>query len=186
MRNRKEVKDFFLAELGKITGSVLEIGFGSSCFFEKYSQAKKVVGIDFSEELIKETKLKLAKKNTSGEIDVYHSQAHKIPFEDNCFDFVVLSFCFCCLKNPQAVLAEIFRVGKSGAQIISFDHIRSTGILGLFLDLSTPFYAIMHKNCHLNRNPLIYYKEQNIQLIEKVKSNESFIPWLYAKGLIKK
>lgn len=186
MMNRQEVKQLFLTELKQLEGTILEVGFGKPSFYEKYSDKAIIYGADFSTDVIKETKLLLSKNENTKRVNVVYSTSDKLPFYDNSFDFVVLSFCFCCLTKPLNILCEINRVAKEGAQIISFDHVRSNGFIGLFLDLSTPVYAFMHRNCHLNRNPLNYFRVNNIPVLAEVKSKEIFIPWLYTKCLIQK
>ena len=183
---RHEVKNLFLSEVKQLEGTILEVGFGKPSFFEKYSDKAKIYGADFSSDVVKETKQLLTNLDKTQSVNVLYSTSEKLPFHDNSFDFIVLSFCFCCLTKPKNILLEINRVAKNGGQIISFDHIRSNGLIGLFLDLSTPVYAFMHNNCHLNRNPLTYYREQNVSVLSEVKSKEKFIPWLYTKCLIQK
>lgn len=184
--NRHYVKNIFLSELKQLEGTILEVGFGKPAFFEKYSSKAIIYGTDFSYDIVMETKQFLIKHNKTQSINVVQSSSKKLPFHDDSFDFIVLSFCFCCLKLPMNILSEISRVAKNGCQIISFDHVRSNGLIGLFLDLSTPLYAFMHKNCHLNRNPIDYYKKKNILVIDEIKSEEIFVPWLFTKCVIQK
>lgn len=184
--NRHEVKNMFLSEVKQLEGTILEVGFGKPSFFEKYSDNAKIYGADFSNDVVKETKQVLTNLDKTERVKVLYSTSDKLPFHDNSFDFIVLSFCFCCLTQPKNILNEINRVAKNGGQIISFDHIRSNGFIGLLLDLSTPVYAFMHKNCHLNRNPINYYKEQSVSVLTEIKSKETFIPWLFTKCLIQK
>lgn len=184
--NRYEVKELFLNEINQLQGTILEVGFGNPLFYEKFSKSAKIFGADFSNDLVIKTKKLLKELNQNNRVIVLCSTDDNLPYENNSFDFIILSFCFCCLRKPRLMIKEIFRVAKNGGIIISFDHIRSNGIVGLFLHLSTPIYALMHKNCHLNRNPKDYYEDQGISILSEFKSFESFIPWLMTKCLINK
>lgn len=184
--NRHEVKNMFLSDVKELQGTILEIGFGKPTFYEKYSADAKIYAVDFSSDVIKATKEHLSKTDKENRIKVLYSSDDKLPFNENSFDFIVLSFCICCLRKPKQILEEISRVGKDKSKVISFDHVRSNGLIGILLDISTPLYAFMHKNCHLNRNPLNYFNQANLVLLSQKKSEEKFIPWLVTKCEIEK
>jgi len=183
---RHEVKNMFLSDVKNLQGTILEIGFGKPTFYKKYSTNVKIYAVDFSREVIKSTREHLSKTNNDNRIKVLYSSDEKLPFYENSFDIIVLSFCICCLRKPKQILEEITRVGKNKSKIISFEHVRSDGLIGLFLDISTPLYAFMHKNCHLNRNPLNYFNQANFLIVLEKKSEERFIPWLMTKCEIEK
>lgn len=184
--NRLEIKNFFLEEVKQLQGVVLEIGFGKPNFYEKYSDQVQIYAVDFSSDVIKEARQLVDNSNENSRIKILYSSNEELPFNESSFDSIVLSFCFCCLEKPKQILDEITRVGKNGGTIISFDHVRSDGIIGILLDISAPLYASMHKNCHLNRNPINYLNRVNVSIISENKSDEKFIPWLMTKCIIKK
>lgn len=75
-------------------------------------------------------------------------------FQDNSFDFVILSETFQMVKNPDYLLSEMMRVGKTG--IINFINI------GYWLDRFQLFFGgRMPKNKHL---PHEWYNTPNIHL----------------------
>ena len=103
---RHEVKNLFLSEVKQLEGTILEVGFGKPSFFEKYSDKAKIYGADFSSDVVKETKQLLTNLDKTQSVNVLYSTSEKLPFHDNSFDFIVLSFCFCCLTKPKNILLK--------------------------------------------------------------------------------
>ncbi|MFH1592507.1 MAG: methyltransferase domain-containing protein [Candidatus Woesearchaeota archaeon] len=98
--------------------NILEIGCGYGRLLEVLSlKAKKVIGIDYSKQLLNKAKQKLIGK-TNAELRLMN--AKKLDFEDNSFDYVV------CLDNTYGnmpgiefqVLKEMVRVCKPKGEII--------------------------------------------------------------------
>jgi SAM-dependent methyltransferase len=100
---------------------VLDIGCASGHFTEKikkYLPGAKVVGVDVYQPFLgffRELNPKLL---------CVCADAHKLPFEDECFDVVILSEVLDHVVDPSLVLAEIRRVLRSGGRlIVSLDEL---------------------------------------------------------------
>jgi len=131
-------------------GSVLEIGIGSGLNLPYYSaSAHGVFGVDPSEPL-----LGLAKRPSH----VHHAaglvcgSAERLPFPDNSFDSLVMTWTLCSIPEPQEALAEMRRVLKPKGSLYFIEH-------GLAPDVSvqrwqrrlTPAWRRMAGGCHLDR-----------------------------------
>ena len=98
--------------------TVLEIGFGTGhCLkqiAESIGQTGKVHGIDISSGMIKIAKKRLEKAGIVGRAELYCGDASTLPFDDNTFDAVFMSFTLELFDTPEIpqVLGQIKRVLK--------------------------------------------------------------------------
>ena len=105
----KEIGEFVLGE------KVLDLGCGSGIFGKKFEEKfkKKVLGIDIVDKRVYQIPFKL-----------YDGQT--IPFPEDYFDLVLISFVLHHAENPISILKEAKRVGK---RIIIFEDL-AEGIFG--------------------------------------------------------
>ncbi len=122
-QNLLEEKPFYEARLAPIffevpMGSkVLDVGANDGSMMEMLQKKREceVYGVDISETAIAEA----AKRG----IKVEFADAHKLPYEDQAFDVVILSEVISHVQNPDEVLAEIRRVlKKNGILLGSAPH----------------------------------------------------------------
>jgi demethylmenaquinone methyltransferase / 2-methoxy-6-polyprenyl-1,4-benzoquinol methylase len=71
-----------------------------------------VIGVDFSPEMIAEAGKKHPK------IEFRHADAMKLPFGDDEFDAVTISFGLRNVQDPKQALAEMYRVLKPGGRVV--------------------------------------------------------------------
>lgn len=92
-------------------------GTGDICFLLASHGANKVVGMDFSENM-----LNVAKRRNQNlgyqNIDFLHGDVSKIPFEDTTFDRITLSFGLRNVPDYALVLQECFRVLKKEGKVV--------------------------------------------------------------------
>ena len=105
---------------------MLEIGVGTGKNLPYYPESAEVVGIDFTEGMLKEAREKLAGPLARRNITVASMDAERMTFEDNEFDAALQSFVLCVAPDPVAVLKEIVRVTKPGAILAMFDYCRAS------------------------------------------------------------
>jgi demethylmenaquinone methyltransferase/2-methoxy-6-polyprenyl-1,4-benzoquinol methylase len=77
-------------------------------------QPEKIVGLDISAGMLEVGKQKIAAKNLSEKIDMVLGDSENIPFEDNYFDAITVSFGVRNFENLDKGLKEILRVLKPG------------------------------------------------------------------------
>lgn len=98
---------------------------------EQVGPTGHVTGIDFSPEMLKVARQKIAKKHLENRIHLLQGDALALPFADNSFDFVTIGFGLRNVTDRNQALREIHRVLKPG------------GILGC-LETSQPTLPIIH------------------------------------------
>lgn len=113
-------KQFF----SPLKGKILEVGIGTGKSIEYYNNKAKVIGIDFSEEMLKRAKERLTKLNKKN-IILKQMDVENLKFKDNTFDYVVTSCVFCSVPNPIKGLKEIKRVLKPTGKLIMIEHVLS-------------------------------------------------------------
>ncbi|MBA7629965.1 Demethylmenaquinone methyltransferase [subsurface metagenome] len=103
--------------------TVLEIGFGTGhCLkriAESVGQTGKVCGIDISSGMIGVTEKRLEKAGLAERVKLYCGDAASLPFDDNAFDVVFMSFTLELFDTPEIpkVLEHIKRVLKPGGRL---------------------------------------------------------------------
>jgi demethylmenaquinone methyltransferase / 2-methoxy-6-polyprenyl-1,4-benzoquinol methylase len=80
----------------------------------------KVVGLDFSENMLKVGREKITKKNLDN-VELFHGNAMDLPFMDNQFDYVTIGFGLRNTADYKKVLKEIYRVLKPNGKIFCLD-----------------------------------------------------------------
>jgi ubiquinone/menaquinone biosynthesis C-methylase UbiE len=99
---------------------ILEIGFGTGYALEKLAQAVsergKVYGIDISEGMLEQAQGRLRKKDLSERAELTCDDAEKLPYQDQFFDGIFVSFTLELFDTPEipAVLQECQRVLRKG------------------------------------------------------------------------
>ncbi len=103
--------------------TVLEIGFGTGhCLkriAESIGQTGKVCGIDISSGMMEITKKRLEKAGLAERVELYCEDAASLPFDDNTFDAVFMSFTLELFDTPEIskVLEQIKRALKPGGRL---------------------------------------------------------------------
>jgi demethylmenaquinone methyltransferase/2-methoxy-6-polyprenyl-1,4-benzoquinol methylase len=84
-----------------------------------------VVGLDYSEPMLEKAKQKAAQAQLKAELNFIHGDVGDLPFPNEYFDTVSISFAFRNLtyKNPNTpkYLSEIVRVLKNGGQFVAVE-----------------------------------------------------------------
>ena len=91
---------------------MLGCGTGEESLMLNEFGATDIVGIDLSEESIR-----LAKESYPN-CEFIVGDMHKLPFEDNSFDFVYSSLAIHYSDNPESVYKEIYRVLKTNGELL--------------------------------------------------------------------
>ena len=115
----RKFRDMGLNQLDVKEGeTVLEIGFGTGHCLEEMAKRVgengKAYGIDISSRMLDITRKRMEKKGLADTVELYCGDAMSMPYEDNMFDVVFMSFTLELFDTPEipAVLKEIKRVLK--------------------------------------------------------------------------
>ncbi|WMJ73009.1 class I SAM-dependent methyltransferase [Cytophagaceae bacterium ABcell3] len=100
--------------------TILEIGFGNGKLMpELLSKAEglKLIGVDFSEDMVAEGKRILCQYIENGEIELYEASVESLPFREESFDSVCSINTLYFWPDPVSNVQEILRVLKPGAKV---------------------------------------------------------------------
>lgn len=78
----------------------------------------KIVGLDISPGMLEVGKQKVNKANLSDKIEMVVGDSENIPFEDNTFDAITVSFGVRNFENLDKGLTEIYRVLRPGGKLV--------------------------------------------------------------------
>lgn len=135
----------------KLKGDILEVGIGTGSSLECYNKDARVIGLDFSEGMLKKAREKLNKLNKKN-IVLKKGDVENLKFKDNTFDYVLTSCVFCSVPNPVKGLEEIKRVLKPTGKLIMIEHVLSRNIfIALFEHIHNPITKFI-MGVNINRN----------------------------------
>lgn len=99
---------------------ILDIATGTGDLALMMSQLnpKKVIGLDISEGMLEVGKQKIAKANLSDQIEMVVGDSENMPFDDNTFDAITVSFGVRNFANLDIGLTEIRRVLKPNGTFV--------------------------------------------------------------------
>lgn len=116
-------------------------GAGNDCFVARHFTGTegKVIGIDFSDAMINKARAN-AEKQGFNNVEFRSGDIENMPVSDNVADVVVSNCVLNLVPNKKAVIADIFRVLKSGGHF-SISDIVLVGELPIELQKSAEMYA---------------------------------------------
>jgi|TARA_B110000211_G_scaffold149089_1_gene169718 ubiquinone/menaquinone biosynthesis C-methylase UbiE len=150
-----------LYQRGKVVplaeGLVLEVGIGSGLNIPFYDAAKvnKVIGLDPSPELNEMAEKVVAKTAVENGLDVeiILGSAEDMPFPDDHFDSVVITYTLCTIPDAEAANLEIRRVLKPGGKLIFCEHgLAPDAGVAKWQGRIDPIWGKIAGGCHLNRD----------------------------------
>ena len=94
--------------------TILDIatGTGDLAILMTKTKATKIIGLDISEGMLDVGRKKIADKNLQNKIDMVLGDSENMPFPDNHFDAITVSFGIRNFENLEKGLSEILRVLK--------------------------------------------------------------------------
>ncbi|MDQ8005362.1 MAG: methyltransferase domain-containing protein [Pedobacter sp.] len=152
----KPQKKVLFNEVNRLTdGNLLEIGVGNGTHF-KYYNKHKITAIDTSEAMVK-----TARKNSAENIEVLKMDGELLLFDDEKFDYVVLSHVIAVVTRPEQLISEAYRVLKPGGKMFILNHFTPNNWLK-YIDQS---FAIVSKAFHFRS---VFYIE-DLESIKKFR-----------------
>ena len=99
---------------------ILDIATGTGDFaIEALSlNPEKIIGVDISEGMLSVGREKLIKKNLTDKIELLSGDSEVLPFEDNFFDAVIVSFGVRNFENLEKGLSDMLRVLKPDGKVV--------------------------------------------------------------------
>lgn len=87
-------------------------GTGDLAILMAQSKAEKIIGLDISAGMLEVGRKKVEEKNLSNRIELVLGDSENMPFEDNYFDAITVSFGVRNFENLEKGFAEILRILK--------------------------------------------------------------------------
>lgn len=116
---RRMVEDLGLGPGNRVLDSASGPGLWSRLFAEKVHPGGRVVGLDFSPELLEYARRTLKADPLQETIDLVLGEFNWLPFASGTFDAVFLGNCFCYVSDLPEVLARHKHVTRRGGRVIS-------------------------------------------------------------------
>jgi len=92
---------------------------------KEVGQEGRVIGLDFSENMLEVAKEKQAEQKASN-VTFIHGDAMDLPFEDETFDYVTIGFGLRNVPDYEQVLREMYRVLKPGGIAVCLETSQPT------------------------------------------------------------
>jgi ubiquinone/menaquinone biosynthesis C-methylase UbiE len=151
------MSDKFISEerrkvLGGVTGTVLEVGFGSGLNLPFYpADVRRLVAVDPSREGAKLARKRIAEAPFP--VEYLPVAGEEIAAADHSFDSVVSTFTLCSVADPLAALEQMRRVLKPGGKLFLVEHGLSTDPkMQKWQRRLNRIQNILFGGCHLNRD----------------------------------
>ena len=85
---------------------------------QKKINPKKIIGLDLSNGMLEVGRSKISKRNLNDKLEFIQGDSENLPFDNDYFDSVMVSFGVRNFENLNKGLSEIFRVLKKDGQIV--------------------------------------------------------------------
>lgn len=133
------------------TGRVLEVGAGTGLNFDLYAPGVSIDAVEPDPHMVRRARERIGERD----IRLHTVGAEAMPFDDDVFDTVVITFALCTIPEVDRALQEIRRVSRPGAEVRFAEHVGSSvGWIGATQRLLDPVWNRMAGGCYLTRNPL--------------------------------
>ena len=173
--------NYFFPALNKLKGNVLEIGYGKGENFKYYSKECTVYAIDKRSKFLFQKEME---NPNNCKAFIQKGNAERMPFQNDFFEAVVVSFVFCSVDSVEKAVQETKRVLKKGGKLILLEHIKSDNKFILAIQgILTQIQALFLIECHLNRDPRSFIQNDSFQIIKGKIYPNSFEPYLYLEAI---
>ncbi len=97
---------------------VMDMGTGTGAILpylaKQLGKGGKVIGIDFSQKMIKAANERIEKEGIASKAKAMVADGTKLPFPDNHFDAIIATFAFTSFPEPEKAIRECARVLRPG------------------------------------------------------------------------
>ena len=112
-----------IAAAERVGGRILEVGVGTGLSLPDYSSASRLVGVDYSEPMLRKAKTRVAERRLGNVDGLSVMDAKHLGFKDAAFDVVVAQYVITAVPDPEATLDEFARVTRPGGEIVLVNHL---------------------------------------------------------------
>ncbi|MEA2902692.1 MAG: phosphatidylethanolamine/phosphatidyl-N-methylethanolamine N-methyltransferase [Alphaproteobacteria bacterium] len=112
-----------IAAAERIGGRILDVGIGTGISLLDYSQANRIVGVDYSEPMLRKAQERVREHKLTHVEGLAVMDAQQLGFPDASFDAVVAQYVITTVPDPERALDEFARVTRAGGEIILVNHL---------------------------------------------------------------
>ncbi len=106
----------------KETGLFLDVASGTGDIaieiVRQSARSTKIIGVDFSEQMLEFGIKKIKKMNLNGQIDLRFGDITSLPFEDKVFDGAIIAFGIRNIPDYKTGIKEMARVVRDGGKVV--------------------------------------------------------------------
>ncbi len=114
-------------EINRRGGRLLEVGVGTGFNLPLYNDGIRVTGIDLSPDMLSLACKRVDDAGLAHVEALREMDASQLEFPDESFDMVAAMYVITVVPDPEAVLSEMVRVAKPGADIYVINHFAAEG-----------------------------------------------------------
>lgn len=147
----REIGDFRSRAVAGLTGSVVELGFGSGLNVPHYPAEVTVV---HAIEPSRVARRLAARRVASSHAEVRYSglDGQDLPLDDASVDHALVTFALCTIPDPLLALRETRRVLRAGGRLHFLEHgLSPDSGVALWQHRLAPVQACVAGGCHLDR-----------------------------------
>ncbi len=138
------------------TGKTLEIGIGTGLNLSYYPNNVQLTGIDHNQQQLKHAQEKADKLNMK--INLLEMNAQQLPFEDESFDTVIMTFLLCGVESVEQTIDEALRILRPNGTFLMANHVLSTHQPFQFIQHQLDRLTVDRYQEHWTRTPIDYLK----------------------------
>lgn len=107
---------------------ILDVATGTADFALEAlnTKAEKIIGMDVSENMLHHGRIKIKQKNLQSKIELIQADSENIPFENNTFDAITVSFGVRNFEHLEKGIEEMFRVLRPGGKLVVLEFSKPT------------------------------------------------------------
>jgi len=149
-----------------LAGQVVEIGFGSGFNMPHYADGvDRVLAVEPSA-----TAFRLAGRRIVASpipVEQVGLDGQALPLEDASCDGALCTFALCTIAEPEAALAEVWRVLRPGGRLHFLEHgLAPDPKVAAFQHRVEPLQRRLADGCHLTRDPLALARSAGFEIDE--------------------
>ncbi len=140
------------------SGVVLEVGVGTGLNLPEYKDIEALYGVEPDPYMLRRAQKRA--EGVSFPVELHKTGGEMMPFEDEFFDTVVVTWVLCSIPEPQQALAEIYRVLRPGGRLLYVEHTHSHfPFASRIQNLFNPVWRRMAGGCNINRDSVSMIQE---------------------------
>lgn len=165
--------------LAGLAGRVIEVGAGSGLNFAHYPPGvTEVLAVEPEPYLREEARRSAARAPV--QVTIVDGVAERLPAGDGEFDAAIASLVLCSVADQQAVLTEMRRVIRPGAELRFYEHVQAdkAGMRRVQRVLDATVWPRILGGCHSGRDTVAAIEAAGFELrdLERFRFPESRLP----------